>query len=28
MILGFDPGLQKCGLAVMGVDRILQYQQV
>ena len=28
MILGFDPGLQKCGLAIMGVDRVLQYQQV
>ncbi|WP_431191297.1 resolvase [Leptolyngbya subtilissima] len=28
MILGFDPGRQKCGLAVMGLDRLLCYQQV
>ncbi|MFQ4138836.1 Holliday junction resolvase RuvX [Nodosilinea sp. PGN35] len=28
MILGFDPGRQKCGLAVMGLDRTLCYQQV
>ncbi len=28
VILGFDPGRQKCGIAVMGVDRILQYNQV
>lgn len=28
MILGFDPGRQKCGLAIMGLDRILYYQQV
>lgn len=27
-ILGLDPGRQKCGLAVMGVDRILRYQEV
>ncbi len=27
-ILGFDPGRQKCGLAIMGVDRILRYQAV
>ncbi|MBD2312999.1 pre-16S rRNA-processing nuclease YqgF [Desertifilum sp. FACHB-1129] len=27
-ILGFDPGRQKCGLAVMGVDRVLYYHQV
>ena len=27
-ILGFDPGRQKCGLAVMGVDRKLHYHQV
>jgi len=28
MILGFDPGRQKCGLAVMGVDRNLYYHKV
>jgi RNase H-fold protein (predicted Holliday junction resolvase) len=28
MILGLDPGLQKCGLAIIGVDRVLRYQQV
>lgn len=28
VILGFDPGRQKCGLAVMGVDRTLRYHQV
>lgn len=28
VILGFDPGSQKCGIAVMGLDRILRYQQV
>jgi len=28
VILGFDPGRQKCGLAVMGVDRALRYHQV
>lgn len=28
VILGFDPGRQKCGLAVMGLDRILYYQDV
>lgn len=28
VILGFDPGSQKCGLAVMGVDRRLYYHQV
>jgi len=28
VILGFDPGRQKCGLAIMGVDRILRYQAV
>ncbi|MBW4659272.1 MAG: Holliday junction resolvase RuvX [Drouetiella hepatica Uher 2000/2452] len=28
MILGFDPGRQKCGLAVMGVDRNLYYHEV
>jgi RNase H-fold protein (predicted Holliday junction resolvase) len=28
VILGFDPGRQKCGLAVMGLDRILRYHQV
>jgi RNase H-fold protein (predicted Holliday junction resolvase) len=27
-ILGFDPGRQKCGLAVMGVDRSLYCHQV
>jgi RNase H-fold protein (predicted Holliday junction resolvase) len=28
VILGFDPGRQKCGLAVMGLDRKLLYHQV
>lgn len=28
VILGFDPGRQKCGLAVMGVDRRVYYHQV
>jgi RNase H-fold protein (predicted Holliday junction resolvase) len=28
VILGFDPGRQKCGLAVMGVDRNLLYHKV
>ncbi|PSN15920.1 resolvase [filamentous cyanobacterium CCT1] len=28
VILGFDPGRQKCGLAIMGLDRMLRYQQV
>ncbi|PSB18542.1 Holliday junction resolvase RuvX [Phormidesmis priestleyi ULC007] len=28
VILGFDPGSHKCGLAVMGVDRRLYYHQV
>ena len=28
MILGFDPGRQKCGLAVMGLDRRLHYHEV
>jgi RNase H-fold protein (predicted Holliday junction resolvase) len=28
VILGFDPGRDKCGLAVMGVDRRLHYHQV
>ena len=27
-ILGFDPGRDKCGLAVMGLDRQLYYQRV
>jgi RNase H-fold protein (predicted Holliday junction resolvase) len=27
-ILGFDPGRDKCGLAVMGLDRQLYYHQV
>ena len=27
-ILGFDPGRQKCGLAVMGLDRALVYHAV
>ncbi|MGH2414258.1 MAG: pre-16S rRNA-processing nuclease YqgF [Brasilonema sp.] len=27
-ILGFDPGRDKCGLAVMGVDRQLYHHQV
>lgn len=28
MILGFDPGRHKCGLAVMGLDRSLHFHQV
>lgn len=28
VILGFDPGRQKCGLAVMGLDRNLFYRSV
>ncbi|MFN6561642.1 MAG: pre-16S rRNA-processing nuclease YqgF [Nostoc sp. ChiSLP01] len=28
VILGFDPGRDKCGLAVMGLDRQLYYHQV
>ncbi len=28
VLLGFDPGRQKCGLAVMGVDRAVRYQEV
>jgi hypothetical protein len=28
VILGFDPGRQKCGIAVMGLDRVLRHQQV
>lgn len=28
MILGFDPGRDKCGIAVMGVDREVRYHQV
>ena len=28
IILGFDPGRQKCGLALMGVDRRLYFHQV
>lgn len=28
MILGFDPGRQKCGLAIMGLDRRLHYHEV
>ncbi len=28
MILGFDPGRDKCGLAVMAGDRTLHYHQV
>lgn len=28
MILGFDPGRQKCGLAIMGLDRSLLHHQV
>ncbi|MBR8838245.1 MAG: resolvase [Stigonema ocellatum SAG 48.90 = DSM 106950] len=28
VILGFDPGRDKCGLAVMGLDRRLHYHQV
>lgn len=28
MILGFDPGRDKCGIAVMGAERKLHYHQV
>ncbi|MBW4616894.1 MAG: Holliday junction resolvase RuvX [Desmonostoc vinosum HA7617-LM4] len=28
VILGFDPGRDKCGLAVMGLDRQVHYHQV
>jgi RNase H-fold protein (predicted Holliday junction resolvase) len=28
IILGFDPGRDKCGIAVMGLDRKLYYHQV
>jgi RNase H-fold protein (predicted Holliday junction resolvase) len=28
VILGFDPGRHKCGLAVMGVDRTVRFHQV
>jgi RNase H-fold protein (predicted Holliday junction resolvase) len=28
VILGFDPGRDKCGLAVMGVDRQIYYHEV
>ena len=28
VILGFDPGRDKCGLAVMGLDRRLHYHEV
>lgn len=28
MILGFDPGRQKCGLAVMSVDQTIHWHQV
>jgi RNase H-fold protein (predicted Holliday junction resolvase) len=28
MILGFDPGRQKCGLAIVGLDRSLYYHKV
>jgi len=28
MILGFDPGRDKCGLAVMAIDRIVYWHQV
>ncbi|MEM9003928.1 MAG: pre-16S rRNA-processing nuclease YqgF [Cyanobacteria bacterium P01_F01_bin.86] len=28
VILGFDPGRQKCGLAVMGLDRVLYHRSV
>ena len=28
MLLGFDPGKQKCGVAVMGLDRKLHFQAV
>lgn len=28
VILGFDPGRRKCGLAVIGVDRTVRYHEV
>lgn len=28
MLLGFDPGRDKCGIAVMGVDRQITFRQV
>lgn len=28
VILGFDPGRDKCGIAVMGIDRTLYWHQV
>jgi len=28
VLLGFDPGKQKCGIAVMGLDRKLHFQTV
>ena len=28
LIVGFDPGRQKCGLAVMGLDRKIHYHQI
>jgi RNase H-fold protein (predicted Holliday junction resolvase) len=28
MILGFDPGRQKCGVAVMGLDRSIHFHEV
>ena len=28
MLLGFDPGKQKCGIALMGLDRKLMFQAV
>ena len=28
VILGFDPGRQKCGLAIMGLDRVLYHRSV
>ncbi|MFE4104911.1 resolvase [Almyronema epifaneia] len=28
VILGFDPGRDKCGIAIMGVDRILRHREV
>lgn len=28
MLLGFDPGRDKCGVAVMGVDRQIKFHQV
>jgi len=27
-LLGFDPGRSKCGLAVVGLDRVLHYHEV